>query len=233
MLIRHVVNYSVVFCLTTLSGIAFGETLTDYFPLEDGNLWTYRAVGPGYILNTTQTVTGDSVFNGRNTKELRSSAGPDGAEYAYYTNDEEGIRLHGFFIPTLGRITLEPPAVIAGKTMDVNETVESRGRASFSIFGIGEASLDYESSSTFQGGYENLSVPAGDYETIVLKTSLRIYGKIAGEEFDENTSGVDWYAKYTGIVQSQLEGEQGKSVLVTTNVRKADSLAPILDLLLE
>jgi hypothetical protein len=190
-------------------------------------------VGPGYTLNTTQTVTGTVVFNGRNTKEIRTSAGPDGAEYAYFTNDEAGIRVHGFFFPNLGKVSLEPPAVIAGKTMDVNETIESSGRARFSIFGIGEASLEYDSSSIFQGGYENLIVPAGNYETIMLKTALRMYGKIGDEEFDENSSGVDWYAKYTGIVQSEVEGEQGKSVLVTTNVRKADSLAPIVEMLLE
>ena len=80
MLIRHVVNYSVVFCLTNLSGIEFGEKLNDKYPLEYRNIWTYLAVGPGNIHNTTQTLTGDSVFNGRYTNEVRSSAGPDGEE---------------------------------------------------------------------------------------------------------------------------------------------------------
>lgn len=232
MCMRHVVNCSAVLWLVTLSGIAFGETLTDYFPLEDGNSWTYRDTGPGYTLNMTETVLGTVVFNGRSTKAVQSSGGPDGVEYEYVTNDIHGVRFHGFLFPTEGRVLLEPPAIIAGRTMDVNETVESNGRATFIFFETGTALLDYEVSSTFQG-YETVTVPAGMYETIRLRSSLRVYGKIGDERFDDTQTSIDWFAKNIGIIQSQSEGEQEQRVLLRTNVRQAGSLTPILDLLLD
>jgi hypothetical protein len=227
---RRVFSYSAA--LVMLSGNVLGETIADYFPLADGNSWSYRFSGPGYTAPRTDTVTGTVVLDGQNTKEIEISGGPDGLEYQYFTNDSQGVRLHGLLLPDEAVAILQPPAVIANSTMEVNETVDSSGRARFFFFGIGTILLDYELSSTFQG-FETVTVPADTYETIKLRTVFRIYGTIGEESIDERETSIDWYAENTGVIQSQVEGEPGKAVLLWTNVRDSRVITPILELLLD
>ena len=126
--------------LFSQGGNVFGETksTSEYFPLDDGGTWTYRVTGPYGTYNQTVTVLpGTTTINGVETKAVKSTGGPDGEGIEYWTNDLNGIRAHAAYLPGMGWLYFEPPMVNANRTMNLGETVYSRGKARFVLDGNG------------------------------------------------------------------------------------------------
>jgi len=209
--------------LFSQGGNVFGETIStsEYFPLDDWNAWNYRVTGPYGTYNQTVTVLpGTTTINGVATKAVKSTAGPDGEGIDYWTNDLNGVRVHAGYAPGMGWLYFEPPMVNANRTMNLGDTVYSRGKARFVLVGYGTHIIDYESTTTIEG-METVTVPAGSYETVMVNHTVRIYGYLVGQWFEDRSTSTVWLAKYIGDVKSISADEYGteESVLVSTNIK--------------
>jgi hypothetical protein len=132
-----------------------------FFPIESGDFWTYR-VDDGSSFTTT-VLAGTTNVNGILTKALQS----DGGLIDYFTNDNDGIRLHRQFDPDFGlTATFSPPIKFAHADTDIGQTVNSSGTV-VTNFG----NLSYSASYTVQA-FENITVPIGNF------TALRLQGTI-------------------------------------------------------
>ena len=225
-------------------GYVVGETTAEYLPLTDGNFWTYSVTGTYGTYNKTVTVLpGTTMINGMPTKALQTSGGPDDQGIEYWTNDISGIRVHGAYVPDTdigpAWLYLEPPMVTASRTMDINETVKSSGKAKFIFDYYGTYILDYESTSTVKG-METVTVPAGTYETVKIRGSRRIFGNILGEPYEDVSTSTTWLARYIGVVKDTYADFDSNEVydLISTNVKPPPvqppaQFLPFLTLLLD
>lgn len=238
---RQFALVALILCLLSQAVAVFGETATDYLPLNSGNSWTYSITGPyGAYTETVTVLPGTTEINGVATKAIKYSGGPDDQAIEYWTSDQQGIRLHGGYIPMTeagpATLTFEPPVVYASRIMNIHDTVYSSGNARFVFDYYGTFILNYESSSTLEGT-ETVTVPAGTYETIRTRESDRIYGSILGESFEESSSGGTWLAKYIGEVKGTDKDDIGTEVevLIRTNVKQRATVPflPFLQLLLD
>ena len=109
-----------------------------YLPLVDGNAWTYQVNG-GASANQTSTVQSGTVnVNGVPTKRIYSSST---GETDNYTNDANGVRFHGAFLPSVNfgspcllqaeTQTFSPPFVFA--PADIPSFPNSTGTQSGSV----------------------------------------------------------------------------------------------------
>ncbi|MCG6899781.1 MAG: hypothetical protein LJE75_07225 [Gammaproteobacteria bacterium] len=207
--------------LLTQAGVIFGETTSEYFPLTNGNSWTYRVTGYEGTYNETMTVLpGTTMINGVATKAISYKGSPYGEAFEYWTNDIQGIRVHAAHIPGEGWLYFEPPMIAANRIMNIGDTVYSSGKARFVFDFYGTFILDYESHSTVVG-METVTAPAGTYETIRFSNTDRIYGYLVGQWYEDVESGTTWLANYLGTVKSIDEDSDGREdrVLISTNVK--------------
>ena len=213
--------------LFTQAGVVFGETTSEYFPLNNGNSWTYRVTGYEGTYNETITVLpGTTMINGVATKAVKIKGSPYGEAFEYWTNDIHGIRVHAAHIPGEGWLYFEPPMLSANRTMSIGETVYSSGKARFVFDFYGTYFLDFESHSTVVG-MESVTAPAGSYETIRISGTDRIYGYLGQEWYEDVDSRTTWSAKYIGKIKSIDEDLDGReeSVLISTNVKPPVNLS--------
>ncbi len=220
-MIKNLFIAAFALCLFTQAGVVFGETTTEYFPLGDGNTWTYRVTGYEGIYNETITVLpGTAMINGVATKVVKITGSPYGDAFEYWTNDIHGIRVHAAHIPGEGWLYFEPPMVSANRTMNIGETVYSSGKARFVFDLYGTFFLDYESHTTVTG-MDTVTVPAGSYETIKISSAERIYGFLGREWYEDVDSRTTWSAKYIGKIKSIDDDSDGREerVLISTNVK--------------
>jgi len=214
------------------AGYVIGETTTEYLPLTDGNFWTYSVTGTCGTYNKTDTVLqGTTTINGVPTKALYTSGGPDDKGIEYWTNDNNGIRGHGAYVPDTdigpAWLYLEPPIVTAKSTMTINETVVSSGKATFNFGSYGTYILNYESTSTLDG-VETVTVPAGTYETVKIRGIRRIFGSILNQPYDDTSTTITWLAKYIGVVKDTYTDVDCNEVynLISTNVKPPPTQLP-------
>lgn len=210
--------------LMSQGGHAIGETVSDYVPLHDGDTWTYNATGTYGVYNKTFTVLpGTTPINDVATKAVQVSGGPDDQSIEYWTNDIEGIKVHGSYTPVTeigsGSVIMEPPMLVANSEMDIGETVNSSGKAIITFDNYGTFFLDYESTFTLIGT-ETVTVPTGTYETVKDGGSYRIFGFILGQPFDFRVTITRWLAKYIGAVKDTYTHSYGSEThtLISTNV---------------
>ena len=218
---------AVMLWLIAQGGFAWAETITssEYFPLEDGSFWTYRVTDAYGAYTVTQTVLpGTELVNGIGTKVISGNWG----DLAYYTSDQDGIRLHGFHFVPDDYVYMMPPLVQARGTMQIPETVESTGVAQFVLGSLGVYYLNYTTTFTLQGK-ETVTVPAGTFETLRVIYYLRLFGQVLGTPFDETTTGTSWYARYVGNVKESYVDEEGTTTheLISTNVTPPVDARPI------
>jgi hypothetical protein len=201
------------------ANVALCETIisSEYFPIADGNTWTYAVTAPrGDYTDTITVLPGITLVNGVETKALQDSAG----DIEYITSDKNGVKLYGFLVPSEGgSVNFAPPIVQGLGTMEIPFTANSAGTAEFILNGIGTYYLSYTYGSVFVKK-EMLTVPAGAYETIRTDDTLRIFGDIAGQPFDVTDTWTTWNARYIGIVKESYTDSDGteESVLISTNV---------------
>ena len=214
------------------AGNVIGETSAEYLPLTDGNYWTYSVTGTCGSYNETITVLeGTTTINGVPTKALKTSGGPYDQGIEYWTNDINGIRGHGAYLPIteIGSawVYFEPPMITAKSEMTINETVISSGKATFDFDYYGTYILNYESSSTLDG-VETVTVPAGTFETVKGHGTRRIFGSILDQPYDDTSTTITWLAKYIGIVKNTYTDVDCNEVydLISTNVKPPTTQLP-------
>jgi len=221
-----------VFSLWLLSqgGVVLGETIpaSEFFPLVDGYSWTYQITGPfGRYTGTSIVLPGGTkIINGIKTKIIKYSSG----EHGYYTSNQSGVRLHGFYYPPGDYVYFDPPVVMGKSTRMIPETVTSTGLVEFILGSLGTYYLNYTAHSTVEG-IEIITVPAGMYETIRIGYDLRIFGNVMGSNIDETTVATDWNARYIGMIKEVSTDSDGTtdSVLISTNVKPPVDLSGTIE----
>ena len=210
--------------------ISLGETISasEFFPLVDGYSWTYQITGPFGRYTGTSTVLpgGTKIINGIKTKIIRDSDG----DYSYYTSNQSGVRLHGFYFPPDDYVYFDPPMVMGKNTTTIPETVTSTGLAEYIIGSLGTYYLNYTAHSTVEG-IETISVPAGTYETVRIGYDLRVFGNVMGSNFDETSVATAWNARYIGNIKEVSTDSDGTtvSVLISTNVKPPVDLSGTIE----
>lgn len=228
---------AVIMWLALQGSVVFSETITssEYFPLEAGNTWTYRVTDSYGTYTITHTVLpGTRLVNGVQTRIISDNSG----DQAYYTSDQEGIRLHGFHFVPEDYIYFRPPIVQGEGTMQIPGTAASAGIAEFVLGALGTYWLNYTAAFTVEGK-ETITVPAGTYVSLRVSYYMRLFGEVLGTVFDESTTGTDWNARYVGNIKEVAADEGGTTTyeLISTNVKppvdERSVFLPFLPLLLD
>jgi hypothetical protein len=220
----------------------YGETdsAADYFPLVDGNSWTYRVTGTYGTYNETITVLpGTTVINGIATKAVQYSDG----DIDYFTSDNYGIRYHQVYDPTpppIITLTFAPPLVVAHDKLSIPETIYSSGIVWLIHEIEGAFPLNYSATSEIEAS-ETVSVPAGTYKTVRFSDYTNFNGNILGDAIDFSDWGNTWVAKHIGIIKQTFYDDDGVAeewVMISTNVKppvdeKYTIYLPFLPLLLD
>jgi parallel beta-helix repeat protein len=188
----------------------------DYFPASPGSTWSYQVNGSG---SSNMTVlSAPTVINGVATAAYQDSLGYK----EFYTADGNGVRLHGLFMPNvpiqgLGKVnltlTFSPPVLLANGIADIGQTVVSSGIVSTNkLPRVGVVEFPYSSSFTLVT-FDNINVPAGNFDVVRLEGRVEITGQPRSDYVFELADGI-------GIVRSTTTqlGITETLELVSTNV---------------
>jgi len=221
-----------ILLLLSQGSVALGGAMTtaEYFPLGNGNSWTYSVTGTqGVFTHSVRVLPGTTIINGVATIAKEHSDG----EIEYFTNDANGIRLHRESDPEI-TLTMVPPIVFARATMNITETVHSTGIIMVDYPGFWTGTLSYDSTTTLEA-LETVTVPAGTYEAVKIYNSTRIFGDTPNGRIDETDTDTTWLTRYIGTVKSTSADDEGIdiAVLISTNVRAPVPFMPFLPILLD
>ncbi len=177
---------------TNKIGVISPNSFSTNYPLSSGRYWNYQLNG---VNNFTSTVSpGVFNINSVNTKRIQYSYGVE----IYLTNDNNGFREHREYYPgppaTL--LTFSPPFKFADAQGTLGVPISSSGTASGNQGGVA-FSLPYSGSSTLEA-FEVISVPAGIFKTVRIKSSITII---------ETMTQTNWVAANIGVVQSTAGGD--------------------------
>ena len=213
-----------------LVGFLFASTNASWAAINtepefvDGNTWTYLENGVDYV---TKTVLPGTVYiNGVQTKVIKTSEGKCSGCKAYLSEDANGFYFHRSFEPNIDidggeadmTITLSPPMKI-NKTVNVGDIINGTGTLSMTLSGLGTYNLTY--SYTFKIiGFENITVPLGNFDTVKTELQFTFSGTINGEYLSETYTETSWNVKNIGDVKSvEIEdGIETVSELYSTNI---------------
>lgn len=193
--------------------------ISEYFPLSPGAKWTYSIKGTSKI----QTVSVESekfTVEGTETSVIKEAGSNN---LAYYTSDEEGIRLHGYYYPKYNaggkkvkaRLTFIPPLIMAKNNATGGQKIQSNGTVKVAVSGYGAKQLYYSSDYALVGA-EKISVPAGTYDTLKISGSLTVNGQAETDTV--------WLAKGIGEVKEAYKesGEETTVELISSNVNSSN-----------
>jgi streptogramin lyase len=185
-------------------GVISQASISNYFPLNSGNSWTYEVTGSESI--TLTVAPGVTRINGIDTKLIQSS---DGSRN-YFTNDSDGIRLHRQYDPTppSSTVTFQPPIKLADTQSMFGLPLTTCGTASGNIDGS-PFSLAYCSYSTIQG-LEKMTMPAGIFETARVQLEISIESASVVETY--------WVSENVGTVKEVFDTDT--YLMKTTNILK-------------
>lgn len=191
--------------------------LTEYYPLNSNNRWTYTANRIPDPLTVT-VLPGTTGIGGVATKALRTSQGIT----TYMTNDANGIKLYRRTVPLDGTTLTASynPRIARGKaTACIGDNETTSGTVKLSVPDLGSATVNY-SSRSFVEAEETVVVPAGTFNTVRMRWVTRAFGTIDGEAFDETLTEFNWFARHIGAVRQQVDDANGTITarLTSTNV---------------
>ncbi len=175
--------------------------VTEYFPLAEGNSWTYETEDGVH----TKTVSGTETLHGRLFSRLLNQA--DGS-IDYWQAQPEGLYLGGFYQPAEGRISYDPAFHIANG-MDIGDLVnDEEATAYLDSSSAGTAWFDYHFVDV-----EDVTVPAGTFQGCMkLMMSVQVMDE-PEEQF------YVWVARGVGIVKFEAGDLSGHwEVLISANV---------------
>jgi len=213
--------------LLGVSSLASAQAIdsSEYFPVTAGDRWVHLLNDKYPVLST---ILEDKVnIGGMNTSVQYF---PQSGSEEYYTSDLNGIRLHRLFQPNfpvadLGNVdisfTFVPPMVYANGLINIGETFYSSGKIRMTGLPWGGVDIPYHASFTFTS-FETVTVPAGDFNVIVISGTLTIAGE---------TGPVTLYlGKELGVIKKvediAILGLQGSWKLISTNAGHVTLLAP-------
>ena len=192
----------VVFIVLALSFSSCTFQPEDYFPLQQGNEWTYAFTLNGITLPPLGVfIDGTELVNGvETTKYNMTSAIPNEYDCFYYTIDSEGLKQHKWHWVSFGTYSIfDPPRIEIPINFNLGEVYEEP--FSYTTYSINDNSLvgSFTGSETVTlESIENVTVPAGTFPNC-LKISIEF-----SAESGDQTQGFDeilWLADGVGMVK--------------------------------
>ena len=189
----------------------------EYLPLVSGTVWQFLVDGQHEV---TREVFGKKTnVNGISTSVVKYI---DENIKEYYTADSNGVLLHRQYQPNVYvqgvgwvniDVTFDPPINFSGTV--VGGTFRSQGAARTKVSSRGTYDFGYTADTTIEAT-ENISVPAGNFDTIRVRGSITLlspYGSYT-------TSSTRYLAAGIGIVKNvstDTQGTTSTAELVYTN----------------
>ena len=155
--------------------------VTDYFPLGEGDTWTYKSEDGAF----TQSASGTEVIGG----QLYTRLVFDGSGIMYWRTAADGLRLGGEYDPEDGMLTYDPAFYIANGLDPGDE-----GTHDFTVYVDGVAQGQGVWSYQFVG-VEGVTVPAGIFPDCM---KLEIHVQVPG---GDDMQFYMWAAKSVGEVK--------------------------------
>jgi len=192
----------IVFALACFSCLLLSYNPEDYFPLQQGNEWTYAFTLNGNTLPSLEVfIDGTDLVNGVETiKYNMSSPVPNEYDYFCYTIDSEGLKQHKWYWATFGTYSIfDSPRIEIPSNFKWGEVHEES--LSYTTYNIDDNSLV----GTFTGSetvtfesIEDVTVPAGTFNNC-LKVSIALAATLGDwtQGFDE----ILWLAHGVGMVK--------------------------------
>ncbi len=174
----------------------------DYFPLGQGDTWTYdsevTSEGDSWQETVTKTVSGTETIKGVEAAVLTE----DDGDYSLYTSDDNGVTLyaeHNVKDSGWERLEYDPPLnllpgeIYVGLTKSSSATLTYTTSDGLSLTGTYSVELTVE-------GIEDVTVPAGTFEDCLR---VRFTGERASSDGNSETFAfTTWLAKGVGDVKS-------------------------------
>jgi len=194
----------------------------DDFPIVAETTWKYLIDGQNEV--TRKILKKKVNLNGVDTSVMHYV---DEKFKIYFTNDSKGILVHRQFQPNVavqGRLinidaTFIPPFHYAGPTLGIGGSIHSQGVARTKAAGR-VFDFSYTADTTIEG-MENITVPAGNFNTIKVKVTITLtsgYG-------NSTISSILHFAENIGIVKDvsvDTENLTSTAELVYTNANIYD-----------
>jgi len=197
---------------------------SDYFPVRPGMTWSY--VMNGEHTEKVKVLNNMAVVEGVKTAVFSYTLS---GSKEYFTSGAEGVHLHRIFqrnvpIEGLGHVNLTltfiPPLRLADGWIEMGQTANSRGIVRTNpLPRVGVLEFPYSSSFTFEA-FDNVTVPAGDFEVAKIAGVVTVEGVPESQTF--------FLAEGLGIVKgiASAGAEQEISELVATNAGQVTLLTP-------
>jgi len=183
------------------SGVTTYKT-AEYFPLGQGDTWTYREKDGSL---STYTISGTETIDGVVAVKRMEQDG----DYILFTSDSNGLKMYkNYDINELGwnqliykpPINILPGEISVGTKQTFNSTVyytDSKGASK-----TGTTSWD----ATVEG-VEDITVPAGTFKDC-LKVKITRNLTSSDGKHQENSVSTPWLAKGVGVVKETGQGTE-------------------------
>lgn len=166
----------------------------EYYPLDEGDSWTYQASDGGTLV---LTVTGTEEICGQQSIRLDSSSGA----VTYWINDETGAWMTRYVNPTTDYTDFCPPMKIAPPQLYLGtQSLHAFYDAAYLYPpGIPLGTIDGWSHYVVKG-LEDVTVPAGTFTDCVRATFVFSYTEPDQGQYAVRTEEA-WYAQGIGVVK--------------------------------
>jgi hypothetical protein len=182
----------------------------DYEPLQPGtrSAYGYDGLQDPSDVEFYAVQSGSHDVSGVATTVVKTEGGTHDGTLTYFTNDAQGLRVHGMMIPDpVGDDDLDvvysTPIVILGPIFDVNSTFHSSADAT--NLGKAKLTLHIEHDVTVEE-FETLNSPIGQLDTVQLLRVMTVsYTCPPGDTCpeDELRQARQWYARGLGMVATE------------------------------
>ena len=181
--------------------VAATASSQDYFPLKEGNQWTY-AISNGTAM--TMKVTGFADVGGIRCAMVESEVGGQ-VNKAYYAADSQGLKDYKLEISGQ-EVTYDPPILRIKLPFEKGQS----WTCNFNQFGV-SMTTNFESVGT-----EQIQTKAGTFRCIVIRSSTSIPGQ--GSMVSHS-----YYAEGQGFVYQKLQtnGQEYDVTLTSSNIQPA------------
>lgn len=185
--------------------------LSSYFEPEmnDGYTWTYIENGLNYVTETV--LPGVTYLNSIAYKAEKTSGGEQSGSVAYYWLDSTGYTIARVFVPDIfvsgygfvdGTEDFIPPAKFPTYVNEGDMTTLS-GNMNLSYSGFGTYLFRYTYSFKIVG-FENITVPFGNYDALKIQTELKLTGYIDGQYASITVTGTSWSVPHIGVIKEDI-----------------------------
>lgn len=185
---------------------------------KDGNTWTIRKNGVTY---SETILTGTINIDGVSTKVLLQTGGEYSGGKEYQSMDDTGFYLNRIYLPDeyiegLGfadiTTTFIPPLKQSDKIVDIGQLLQSTGTAHYVVSGSTTITFDVDYDYKIKAvGYENVTVPYGNFFALKVQISLALSGWVGDEYFSSSETATMWAIPHLGSVKDVSLNDQGET----------------------